>query len=235
MTKGTSPKISIIIPVLNEAKIIGKLLAHLIKNSSTENIKEILLVDGGSTDATTKVAEPFNITIISCKKGRARQLNYGAKKATGELLYFLHADTFPPKGFDTLILNAFLNGAETGCFRMQFDSKNPSLRFFAWLSRINHTLCRGGDQSLFITKSLFSKNFGFNEDYMIYEDSEFISRLYKETKFKILPEKVVTSARKYHQKGWLHVQFHFGIIHLKNYLGASPDELYAYYSKKLLA
>ena len=118
---------------------------------------------------------------------------------------------------------------------MQFDSQNLILQFFGWLSRINHTLCRGGDQSLFITKSLFEKSDGFNENYLIYEDSEFISRLYQKTNFKILPQKVITSARKYRQKGWLRVQFHFGIIHLKNYLGATPDELYNYYSKKLLA
>ena len=140
MTRRISPKISVIIPVLNEAKIIGELLPYLIKNSSKENIKEIILVDGGSTDLTLDIAKPFNVDIISCKKGRARQLNYGAKKATGDILYFLHADTFPPKEYDTLILNACLSGAETGCFRMKFDSKNPILSFFAWLSKINHTL-----------------------------------------------------------------------------------------------
>ena len=117
---------------------------------------------------------------------------------------------------------------------MQFDSRNPVLRFFGWLSRINHTLCRGGDQSLFITKTIFNTTNGFNEDYLIYEDSEFIKRLYKDVGFIVLPDKVITSARKYRQKGWVKVQYHFGMIHLKSYLGAGPEELYEYYSKKLL-
>lgn len=235
MTKREVPKISIIIPVFNESQIIGKLIKYLKENSSSRLIKEIVIVDGGSTDTTYTLIKNFDVTALSFKKGRAKQLNYGAKNASGEILYFLHADTFPPKNFDELIIEAYTNGAETGCFRMQFDSKNPFLQFFGWLSRINHTLCRGGDQSLFITNTLFKKNTGFNEDYLIYEDSEFISRLYKTTNFKILSENVITSARKYRQKGWVKVQFYFGMIHLKNYLGASPEELYDYYSKKLLA
>jgi len=228
-----STKISIIIPVLNEGSIIGRLLEYIRQNSSSETIEEILVIDGGSKDATISIAQEFNTRVVSSKKGRASQMNLGAKLANGRLLYFLHADTIPPKKFDKIILEAHSNGHETGCFRMQFDSKNIFLRSFAYLSRINHTLCRGGDQSLFISKSLFEKEKGFNEDYLIYEDSEFIRRLYKTTKFVVLPEKVLTSARKYREKGWIKVQFHFGMIHLKNYLGAGPKNLYKYYLKHL--
>ena len=229
-----NPKISIIIPVLNEGRLVGSLVDHLRQHSSPNNILEIIFVDGGSTDSTLSQLKAKNVVVVSAKKGRARQLNTGARHASGELLYFLHADTLPPKNFDQLILDAHSQGAETGCFRMSFDTNNPILRFFAWLSRINHTLCRGGDQSLFITKVLFNAEGGFNEAYRIYEDSEFITRLYKKTRFTILPQRVVTSARKYRQKGWLKVQYHFGMIHLKNRLGAGPEELYNYYAKKLL-
>jgi len=226
--------ISIIIPVLNEAHIIAKLLEHLKISVQTANILEILVVDGGSKDKTVSIAKKNGAKVIHSKKGRARQLNYGAKNAIGDILYFLHADTLPPKGFDKLVLNAVKKGHNSGCFRMQFDSRNPVLRFFGWLSRINHTLCRGGDQSLFISKTIFNTTNGFNEDYLIYEDSEFIKRLYKDVGFIVLPDKVITSARKYRQKGWVKVQYHFGMIHLKSYLGAGPEELYEYYSKKLL-
>lgn len=229
-----NPKISIVIPVLNEGTLVGPLVDHLRQHSSPKNILEIIFVDGGSTDSTLSRLESKNVAVVTTKKGRARQLNAGARHASGALLYFLHADTLPPRNFDKLILDAYSQGAETGCFRMSFDTKNPILRFFAWLSRINHTLCRGGDQSLFITKALFNAEGGFNEAYRIYEDSEFITRLYKKTRFTILPQQVVTSARKYRQKGWLRVQYHFGMIHLKNRLGAGPEELYNYYAKKLL-
>lgn len=226
--------ISIIIPTLNEANSIAHLLKHIGANKTTESIKEIIVVDGGSTDNTISISIENGATVIKSERGRAKQLNFGAKNAKGDILYFLHADTLPPNGFDELILNACKNGSQTGCFRMQFDSKNIVLIFFGWLSRINHTSCRGGDQSLFITKSFFEKNKGFNENYIIYEDCEFINRLYKETSFTVLPKNVITSARKYREKGWLKVQFHFGIIHLKNRLGASPKELHDYYSKKLI-
>ncbi|MDT0606736.1 TIGR04283 family arsenosugar biosynthesis glycosyltransferase [Croceitalea rosinachiae] len=234
MSHTVSTKISIVIPVLNEGGIIGSLLEYIGNNTSKENIQQILVVDGGSTDSTVKIAKKFNAKVLSSKRGRAAQMNVGANYARGTILYFLHADTIPPKGFDKIILNAYSNGHETGCFRMRFDTKNIILRSFAYLSRVNHTLCRGGDQSLFISKSLFEKQKGFNENYLIYEDSEFIRRVYKATNFIVLPQKVITSARKYREKGWLSVQYHFGIIHLKNYYGAGPKDLYQYYSKHLI-
>ena len=220
--------------MLNEAAFIGKLLGHLKKQANSATELEFLVVDGGSTDATVQVALPQATKVIRSHTGRAKQMNLGAQTATGELLYFLHADTFPPKHFDKYILEALRQGYTAGCFRMRFDTNNRFLSFFAWLSRINHTLCRGGDQSLFITKEAFENTGGFNEDYMIYEDSEFIRRLYKTMKFRILPHSVITSARKYRQKGWLKVQFHFGMIHLKNYLGAGPKDLFQYYKKNIL-
>lgn len=226
--------ISIIIPAYNEAEGLGQLLSHLDQIIDKNLVKEIILVDGQSTDATRKIAANHDVTILKSHKGRAKQMNLGAKNAENKILYFLHADTYPPKGFDQLIIEAFAHGYEAGCFRMKFDTRNPVLRFFAHLSRINHVLCRGGDQSLFIGKKEFFRNGGFNENYFIYEDTEFIKRLYKNQKFKIVSQAVITSARKYREKGWLKVQFHFGMIHLKNYLGATPDELYRYYRRNLL-
>jgi len=226
--------ISIVIPTLNEAKGLGHLLDYLNRTMDVLKVMEIIVVDGGSTDATKEIAASKGAKVLSSKKGRAKQMNLGAKNARSNILYFLHADTYPPKGFDVLIHNAIANGHKVGCFRMKFDTQNPILKFFAYLSRINHTLCRGGDQSLFIDKTIFLNSGGFNEDYRIYEDTEFIQRLYKNFPFMILKESVTTSARKYREKGWLKVQFHFGMIHLKNYLGAKPDELFQYYQRNLL-
>ncbi|MEO9512569.1 MAG: TIGR04283 family arsenosugar biosynthesis glycosyltransferase [Flavobacteriaceae bacterium] len=226
--------ISILIPVLNEEDCLGKLLEYLNQNAQTKNIEEIICIDGGSTDKTIAIANEYSIDVVHSKKGRAKQMNVGAKYANGDILYFLHADTFPPKGFDQEILRAVEEGYESGCFRMKFDSSNVLLRFFAWLSRINHSICRGGDQSLFIKKELFQATKGFDEAYLIYEDTEFIQRLYQKTRFKVIPNHVITSARKYREKGWLKVQYHFGMIHLKNYMGAGPDELHRYYAKNIL-
>ncbi|NQZ44347.1 MAG: glycosyltransferase family 2 protein [Flavobacteriaceae bacterium] len=227
--------LSIIIPVLNEASCIAGLIEHLSETRSTDWVSEIIVVDGGSTDGTLKLLETLPVSVVPSKKGRARQMNAGAKAAKGDTLYFLHADTLPPKDFDIKIREAIAAGFETGCFRMRFDTQNVFLRFFGWMTRINHTLCRGGDQSLFIKKEVFFEEGGFNEAYMIYEDTEFITRLYRRGHFRILPDHVITSARKYREKGSFNVQFHFAVIHLKNFLGASPEALYAYYQKKILA
>lgn len=232
--KNSFPQISIIIPVLNEEKSIIKLLAHLKTNASTENfVKEIIIVDGGSTDDSVAIAKENGAMVFFSKKGRALQMNTGANNATGNLLYFLHIDTFPPKNFDALLAEAFLNNKNVGCFQMEFDNSHYFLKFFAWFSKINLRICRGGDQSLFICKELFKNLKGFNENFIIYEDNEFIGRIYKESAFTVLPQKVRTSARRYEEIGIYKLQYYFGVIHLKKFSGATPNELYAYYKRKI--
>ena len=101
-------KISIIIPILNEADNIQNLLQYLMSNSKEENISELIIVDGGSTDNSQEQIKTFigssasktNIKLLKSPKGRAKQMNLGAKTAQGNILYFLHADSFPPKNFD---------------------------------------------------------------------------------------------------------------------------------------
>ncbi|MDO1512350.1 TIGR04283 family arsenosugar biosynthesis glycosyltransferase [Maribacter confluentis] len=225
------PNISIIIPVLNEADYIAKVLLCIKQNACTNHIKEILVVDGGSTDATPSIAKAHGAKLLYGKKGRAAQMNLGAKEASGAILYFLHVDSLPPKDFDRSIANAVKEGKMAGCFQMRFNSNSRFLKFFAWCTQINHQICRGGDQSLFVDKNLFFDCKGFNEQYTIYEDNEFIQRLYKRVPFTILPSTVTTSARRYAEKGMISLQWHFGVIHLKYYLGARPNELYAYYQK----
>lgn len=228
--------ISIIIPVLNEANNIGRLLLHLTENSSYENVSEIIVVDGGSTDRTVETVKKFTLTdikLISSPKGRAKQMNIGAKESTGKILYFLHADTFPPKNFDKFIIDKVKNGHEAGCFRMEFDSSHWWLRLAGWLTQFNLKACRGGDQSLFITKSLFDTIGGYNENYIIYEDNILIGELYKRRQFTVINKKIKTSARLYKKVGIWKLQYHFWTIHIKNWLGASADEMLAYYKKNI--
>lgn len=231
--KRNNPRISIIIPVLNEADSIANILSYLKLNCSSKNIKEIIVVDGGSSDNTVSIALNERVSVLHSKKGRAKQMNFGAQNASGEILYFLHVDTLPPRNFDQSIIDAVLLQNEVGCFQMKFDSDSKFLKFFAWFTRINHRLCRGGDQSLFITKKLFTMAKGFNEDYIVFEDNEFISRIYEMTKFTVLPRHVKTSARRYEERGEVILQYHFGIIYLKNYLGAGPEQLYQYYRQHI--
>lgn len=231
--------ISIIIPVLNEATTIASILNDISEKASGNLISEIIIVDGGSEDATLQIASTFlkkvPLVLLTTEKGRAKQMNLGAKKASGSILYFLHADTVLPLHFDMQILSHVKKGSVAGCFRMKFDSKHPVLKISQWFTKFNLKICRGGDQTLFISKYIFEELNGFNEDFLVYEDGEFINRIYNQFPFTIINDYVITSARKYDKKGTLKLQYHFTIIHAKKWLGASPSTLYSYYTKHILA
>jgi rSAM/selenodomain-associated transferase 2 len=233
--------ISIIIPVLNEAETIVTLLDYLSDNIAEKGDTEIIIVDGESTDGTPECIKEYqqltghNISLISSEKGRAKQMNAGAYQASGEILYFLHADSFPPSRFDSLIRSEIELGNTAGCFRLKFDDPHPLLKFSEWFTRFNFKFCRGGDQSLFVTTEAFKRLGGYNETYSIYEDCEFINRVYNTEGFTIIKDVVTTSARKYVQNGTWKLQYHFTIIHLKKWTGATPQQLSEYYHRYIVS
>jgi len=231
--------ISIVIPVLNEAETIENLLQHISENALATSVSEIVVVDGGSDDSSLEIVARFadnsqiNVISVSSKKGRAKQMNVGAKITTGSILYFLHADSYPPNGFDSLIISEVEKGHSAGCFRLKFDSNHPILRFSQWFTRFNFKICRGGDQSLFVTRNAFDELNGYNESYTIYEDCEFINRIYAKYNFAIISDRLTTSARKYEHHGTVKLQYHFTVIHLKKMFGASAENLSQYYQKHI--
>lgn len=226
-------KISIVIPTLNEEKNIVQLISYLNINSSVENISEIIVSDGGSTDHTIQLAEKAGAIVFSGKKGRARQLNTGAKHATGEILYFLHADTFPPENYDEEIIRKAENNSEAGCFIMKFDNKHPFLKFWGWMTKFTGSYFRGGDQSLFVTKSLFETVSGYNSKLRIMEDYDMVYRLKSKTNFAVIKKWITTSARKYERVGMYKLQLKFATIYLMYCLGFSQDALENYYMQHI--
>ncbi|WP_452599595.1 TIGR04283 family arsenosugar biosynthesis glycosyltransferase [Pontimicrobium sp. MEBiC01747] len=227
--------ISVIIPVLNEAETIETLLNHLIDNASLQAISEIIVVDGGSTDDTINIIKKLDLKIVllNSKKGRAKQMNIGAKAAKGNILYFLHADSFPPNRYDQYIIDEVQKGHLAGCFRLQFDNNHWWLRLASWLTQFSWRACRGGDQSQFITKALFNDIGGFDESYVIYEDNILINELYKRKQFVVINKKIKTSARLYERHGVWKLQYHFWAIYVKKWFGASANDLYNYYLKHI--
>jgi rSAM/selenodomain-associated transferase 2 len=198
-----------------------------------KNINEIIVVDGGSIDNTKKIIQnsDLKIKLLTSEKGRAKQMNRGANAATENILYFLHADSFPPLNYDQHIIDEVKKGNNAGCFRLQFDSNHWWLRLASWLTQFSWRACRGGDQSQFITKALFEDIGGFDETYTIYEDNILINELYKRKEFVVINEKIKTSARLYEKHGVWKLQYLFWTIYVKKWFGASANDLYNYYKK----
>ncbi|MEO5650648.1 MAG: TIGR04283 family arsenosugar biosynthesis glycosyltransferase [Ginsengibacter sp.] len=224
--------ISIIIPTFNEAENIAETIRK-IKNSDTENlISEIIISDGKSTDQTVSFASNAGATVVvSPKKGRASQMNYGASIAKEEIFYFLHADSIPPNDFTKNIIDALKNNFVSGCFKLAFDNDHWFLKANCWFTRFNVNAVRFGDQSLFVTKKVFEKCGGFDESLLMMEDQEIIHRIKKHGKFKVMNGAVITSARKYLNNGIYRMQAIFFRIWLLYYLGCSQDKLLKLHKK----
>ncbi|MGM0531144.1 MAG: TIGR04283 family arsenosugar biosynthesis glycosyltransferase [Bacteroidota bacterium] len=224
--------ISIIIPTFNEAENIGQVLDYLSENSNEENIKEILISDGISEDNTLEIARSKGARIVDHKNtGRAKQMNAGAREATGDVFYFLHADSYPPKNFDQEILHYINKGYKAGSFRMKWDMDHWLLNFFAWFTRFNFQWCRGGDQSLYVEREIFEKVNGFNENYRFLEDYEIIPRIKRHTSFKVIQKDIITSARKYRKNGVIRLQMHVAKTYILKMLGMDIDKVAEIYYK----
>jgi rSAM/selenodomain-associated transferase 2 len=223
--------VSIIIPTYNEAASIGPLLCYL-HATVGEPAPELLVIDGGSTDDTVAQARQAGATVLhSPRKGRAAQLNYGAQQARGDLLYFLHADSYPPPGFLADLHLAVAQGYGSGCYRLAFDHGHWFLRFSAWCTRFPFTFLRFGDQSLFVRRALFAQLGGYREDLQVMEDQELVTRLRVQAPFRLLPRAVTTSARKYLANGVFRLQGIFTLVVLLYWAGVSQPNLVRLYRR----
>ncbi|HKJ46384.1 MAG TPA: TIGR04283 family arsenosugar biosynthesis glycosyltransferase [Balneolales bacterium] len=227
----TSPTISIIIPAFNEEKTIGSLLHYLNNDTGHDSIKEVIVVDGQSTDQTVQIAREGGAKVITAKrKGRARQMNEGALLSSGDYLYFLHADTYPPRTFVSDIKKALQKGYKAGCYRLNFDSTHLLLRFYGWCTRFNIPAFRFGDQSLFIKREFFEEIGRFREDLIVMEDNEIIHRIREKAGFRIIPKSVMTSARKYKNNGFIRLQLIFTLIYVLYHFGIPQEQLVKLYN-----
>ena len=224
--------ISIIIPTYNEEAIIAQSLKALLTITERSEAVEIIVCDA-STDGTPRILSDFPVQVCRSAKGRAIQMNTGAMLAKGDILYFLHADTLPPETFISNIRSASSDGKKAGCFRMDFNDSNPIMSLYGWCTQFPLTVCRGGDQSLFIDTSLFHEIGGFVEKLIVMEDINIINRIEQREPFHILENQVTTSARRYHQNGIIRLQLIFGTIHLMYALGCDQETIIRYYKDNI--
>jgi len=193
--------LSVIIPTLNEEEALPETLATLFRQSAGE---EIIIVDGGSTDATEKICEQYpGMRFITSEKGRAAQLNAGARAASGDILLFLHADTLlPDSALSTISRVIDQEKHEAGGFRHSFGCEDWRLRFISFLDnrRCLKTKIIYGDQAMFIKRNLFERLDGF-PDVKIMEDIYFCEKLVRHTTPVILESYVKTDPRKFIKMG----------------------------------
>jgi len=226
--------ISIIIPTLNEATHIGQLVEYLKKNAN-KDLREIIVADGGSTDGTPQLASTAGATtIIHCpEKGRSCQMNEGVEFSTGDILYFVHADSIPPPSYIHDIQKSVNENFPIGCFRFKFNSDKKLLKFNAYMTRFDKMYCRGGDQTLFVKRDLFEELNGYRKEYKIMEEYDFIERAKEKYPFKIIPKEVIVSARKYEGRSWFRVMLANSVVFNMYKLGVAQDTMIKTYQRML--
>jgi rSAM/selenodomain-associated transferase 2 len=212
--EGKKPTISIILPVLNEASILAGTLTNLPRSPDLE----IILVDGGSVDATQAVAARFPfVRLITAPRGRGAQMNAGARLAQGELLVFLHIDTgLTPAHLAALRQATRDPEVKAGAFYMRLTPPTPFLRFIAWGANWRCRLFSlpYGDQVIFVRRALFFALGGYAHRRP--EDLDLVLRLRRHTRLRLLSPLVTSSARRWQQHGnlkttgchWLYLARH---------------------------
>jgi rSAM/selenodomain-associated transferase 2 len=221
-------KYSIIIPTLNEEKFLPRVLTNLQK--FTEEL-EIIISDGGSTDNTVKIAENLGDKVCCSKKGKGMQMNKAATGSNGEVLVFLHADTFLPDDAFYLINKFFFTSKiDIATFKMKFDSENFLMRIYSWFTKFDSIFTTFGDQAIVVRRSFFNELGGF-PNLSIFEDVEFFRKARKTKTIFKLPSFVITSARRFEKRGILKTQLLNGFYMLGYLVGINPDNIYSKYFK----
>ena len=220
----TTPVLSIIVPVLNEA--IGIEATLLALAPLRQRGVEVIVADGGSRDETVWLAQPHADTVLSAPRGRASQMNAGAAQARGEVLLFLHADTQLPAMADQLVLEAIGSGSIWGRFDVRISG-----RF--WMRHVIAVFMNGrsrwsgiatGDQALFVRRDVFERLGGF-PDQPLMEDIELSKRLRHAYRPVCLRAKVATSGRRWESRGVWRTIFLMWCLRWRYWRGETPERL----------
>lgn len=222
-------KLAIVIPTLNEAHSIETILPMLNQQVGVE----VIVSDGGSEDGTLAVAQAGGAIALSCDRGRARQMNAGAKLATADLLLFLHADTRLPPNFLTTVEQMARSNAAAGAFRLKIDGTEAGLRLVEWGVNWRSRLFQlpYGDQALFLRREVFWQLGGFS-DLPMMEDFEMVLKLRRRGRIAIAPDAVFTSARRWQKLGIFKATLINQIAIAAYLIGISPDRIADWYRRQ---
>jgi len=218
-------KLSIIMPVLNEGESIAAALDALADLRARGT--EVIVVDGGSRDATVQRARPRADRVVLASRGRALQMNAGAEQASGDVLLFLHADTRVPADADHVMLKGLeRSGRVWGRFDVKIDGRSPVLLVVAWFMNLRSRLTgiATGDQATFVRRSAFQAVGGFPAIALM-EDIALCKQLKRVSRPLCLRERVITSGRRWEKKGVLSTIILMWHLRLAYFFGADPKEL----------
>ena len=220
---------SIIMPVLNEEAVLERYLLPLTQQC-TPHEYELLIVDGGSTDETVTIAERYG-TVIYSARGRATQMNCGAKAARGDILLFLHADTLlPDNAFDAIEQALASPRVVAGAFKLCFNCDKLLYKLVAYATNLRSRITNvfTGDQAYFIRVESFRAIGGY-PDQPLMEDLEIIARLRTIGRVVLVPHYVTTSARRHEQTGLLRSVLFMWYLRTLYRFGTSPLRLQKMY------
>jgi rSAM/selenodomain-associated transferase 2 len=221
--------VSVVVPTLDEADALPRTLAA----ARQAGVGEIVVVDGGSRDATAAVARPLADRVLECAPGRARQMNAGAAAARGDVLLFLHADTLLPPGAAALVGRALdAQGAVGGRFDVRLDADGVAYRVIerAISLRSRLTGVATGDQAIFVRRAVFERLGGY-PPLPLMEDIALCRALKREGRMVALRDTVLTSARRWRRHGVARTVLLMWALRAAYYAGVSPERLARVYAR----
>ena len=223
-----SPRLSVIIPALDEAREIG---ATVDAAARVRGGAEVIVVDGGSADETVAVARAHGARVIESPRGRGAQMHAGALAARGEVFWFLHADTLAPSDAAECIERALRDPrAVGGNFRIRFDGASGAARFLTWLyPRLRLLGLAYGDSGLFVRRAAYERAGGFRP-FPIFEDLDLLRALWKQGRFVQADGYVVTSSRRFEGRSFPLIFARWSLLQCLYWLGVSPHTLARFYA-----
>jgi len=195
---GEAGSLGVVVPVYNEARTLGASLDAL---RAVTRKARVVVVDGGSSDDSIAIAAARFETLRSPEPNRGLQMNLGARHLDSDALLFLHADSRLVTDYETKVMAALEDPAAAGgCFRLEFEPGSPMLDFYSWCTRFPGRFLHFGDQGFFVRRSIFERMGGYR-NLVFLEDVDFLKRLLRQGRFVILPDPVITSARRFQRLG----------------------------------
>lgn len=221
------PRISVIVPTLNEQDCLAVTLDALVLGPGDE----VIIVDAGSTDGTPDIARRHTCRFYQGPRGRARQMNFGARQACSEILLFLHADTrLPPDGLEAVRGALQRPGTVGGAFRLVITPDTPALRLVAWGTNLRSRFggLPYGDQALFVPRRVF-EDLGGYDDVPFMEDIRLVQALRRRGRLALLPQAAATSGRRWQRDGVLFTTVRNIALMTLYFCGVQPATLKRWY------